>query len=211
VKDNQSYYQNYIDEVKPYRTQMREYVLKYDGQDVFSSNITDFDAPGFYDTVTRTYRKPNPANVNDTARLSSLPNVLWANNRKLQVSQIVIDNAGVGYVDPPVVTIAGGGGRGATAEAAINFATGKITSITVTNPGAGYTEKPVIYINGSGARDTGYPSANIFISGNAFGGTVQYDDKECAMATIGTSLTSGEISTLYTLIQNFQTSLSRQV
>jgi hypothetical protein len=56
-----------------------------------------------------------------------------------------------------------------------------------------------------------YPSANILLSGNAFGGTVQYDDKECAMATIGTSLTSGEISTLYTLIQNFQTSLSRQV
>ena len=57
-----------------------------------------------------------------------------------------------------------------------------------------------------------YPiSTNIFISGNAFGGTVQYDDKECAMVTIGTSLTSGEISTLYTLIQAFQTSLSRQV
>ena len=155
VKDNQSYYQQFINEVKPYRTQVREYTLSYDGQDVFSSNITDFDAPGFYDTATKTYRKPDPNNINDTARLSSIPNVLWANNRKLQVSQIVIDNAGVGYVDPPVVTIAGGGGRGATAEAQINFATGQITSIDVTNPGSGYTEKPVIYINGSGARDTG--------------------------------------------------------
>jgi len=56
-----------------------------------------------------------------------------------------------------------------------------------------------------------YPPSNIFLSGNTFGGTVQYDDKECAMATIGTSLTSGEISTLYTLIQAFQTNLSRQV
>jgi hypothetical protein len=59
---------------------------------------------------------------------------------------------------------------------------------------------------------TAYPSANIFISGNSTVGlAVQYDDKECAMATIGTSLSSGEISTLYTLIQAFQTSLSRQV
>jgi hypothetical protein len=59
---------------------------------------------------------------------------------------------------------------------------------------------------------TAYPSANIFISGNSSVGLpVQWDDKECAMATIGTSLTSGEISTLYTLIQAFQTSLSRQV
>ena len=57
-----------------------------------------------------------------------------------------------------------------------------------------------------------YPSANIFISGNSTVGLpVQWDDKECAMATIGTSLSSGEISTLYTLIQAFQTSLSRQV
>jgi hypothetical protein len=57
-----------------------------------------------------------------------------------------------------------------------------------------------------------YPSANIFISGNSTVGLpVQWDDKECAMATIGTSLTSGEISTLYTLIQAFQTSLSRAV
>jgi hypothetical protein len=155
VKDNQSYYVNYINEVKPYRTQIREYLLNYDGQDVFSSNITDFDAPGFYDSNSGTYRKPDPANPVDAARVASLPNVLWANNRKLQVSQIVIDNHGVGYADTPVVTIAGGGGRGATAEAAINYATGKITSITVTNPGSGYTEKPVIYINGSGSRDTG--------------------------------------------------------
>jgi hypothetical protein len=59
---------------------------------------------------------------------------------------------------------------------------------------------------------TAYPSANIFLSGNASTGlAVQYDDKECAMATIGTSLTSGEISTLYTLINTFQTSLSRAV
>jgi hypothetical protein len=56
-----------------------------------------------------------------------------------------------------------------------------------------------------------YPFANILLSGNSFGTPVQYDDKECAMATIGTSLTSGEISTLYTLIQAFQTSLSRAV
>ena len=173
VKDNQSYYQEFIAEVKPYRTQVREYLLNYDGQDVFSSNITDFDAPGFYDTVTKTYRKPDPNNINDTARLASIPNVLWANNRKLQVSQIVIDNAGVGYVDPPVITIAGGGGRGATAEAQINFSTGRITSIDVTNPGSGYTEKPVIYINGSGARDTG---ANL-VARVGFDGAITWTDE----------------------------------
>jgi hypothetical protein len=58
---------------------------------------------------------------------------------------------------------------------------------------------------------TAYPNLSVLISGNSLGGAVVYDDKECAMATIGTSLTSGEISTLYTLIQAMQTSLSRQV
>jgi len=53
-----------------------------------------------------------------------------------------------------------------------------------------------------------YPNIPLLISGSP---PAAYDDKECAMVTIGTSLTSGQISTLYTLIQAFQTSLSRQV
>ena len=53
-----------------------------------------------------------------------------------------------------------------------------------------------------------YPNIPLLISGS---GTYGWDDKECAMVTIGTNLTSGERSTLYTLVQAFQTSLSRNV
>ena len=65
--------------------------------------------------------------------------------------------------------------------------------------------------NTASPNQTAYPNLPVLISGNSVGGAIIYDDKECAMVTIGTSLTSGEISTLYTLINTFQTSLSRNV
>ena len=70
------------------------------------------------------------------------------------VSSISILDGGVGY-SAPVVSITGGGGAGATADATpVN---GVITSITVTDPGAGYTSAPTVTITdtapgvGSGA------------------------------------------------------------
>ena len=155
VRDNQTYYQDYINEVKPYRTQIREYLLNYDGSDTIDGNVTDFDLPGYYDTLTSTYRSPNGTGINDSTIYQSLPYQYWLNNYKYQVGQIEIFNAGIGYVDNPSVTIAGGGGTGATATAQIDFATGSISSITILNPGTGYTSAPTVIINGDGSRDTG--------------------------------------------------------
>jgi hypothetical protein len=87
-----------------------------------------------------------------------------------------------------------------------NKTSNAIGAMTISKNGTSLNANTVV------SSQTLYPSANIFISGNSSTGlAVQWDDKECAMATIGTSLTSGEISTLYTLIQAFQTSLSRAV
>jgi len=155
VRDNQTYYEDYINEVKPYRTQIREYLLNYTGLDTINSNITDFDLPGYYDTLTATYRSPDGTGTNDTAIYQELPYQHWLNNYKYQVGQIEIFNTGVGYLENPTVTIAGGGGTGATATAQIDYATGSISSITVLNPGTGYTSAPTVIINGDGSRDTG--------------------------------------------------------
>jgi hypothetical protein len=43
------------------------------------------------------------------------------------------------------------------------------------------------------------------------GGVNQYDNKQCAFASIGSGLSDAEASTLYTLVQAMQTSLSRNV
>jgi hypothetical protein len=53
-------------------------------------------------------------------------------------------DGGEGYAEPPKVTIAGGGGSGATATAQISR--GIVTGFTITNAGIGYTTQPEIAI-----------------------------------------------------------------
>ena len=86
-----------------------------------------------------------------------------------------------------------------------NKASNAIGGLTISKNGTSLAS------NLASPNQTAYPNLPILISGNSIGGPIVYDDKECAMVTIGTSLTSGEISTLYTLINTFQTSLSRNV
>jgi hypothetical protein len=52
---------------------------------------------------------------------------------------------GSGYVSAPTVTIAGGGGSNAAAQASISAA-GVVTNFTITNPGADYTSTPTVTI-----------------------------------------------------------------
>jgi len=74
-----------------------------------------------------------------------------------------------------------------------------------------------IYKNGALANSdnvvsTTLPTIGIFLgAGNVSGVANSYSNRQCALASIGSGLTAGEVSTLYTLIQAFQTSLSRNV
>jgi len=63
------------------------------------------------------------------------------------VETIVITDGGSGYDlnNPPAVTISGGGGSGATAEAVVTL--DAVTSINVTNGGSGYTSLPTVTID----------------------------------------------------------------
>jgi hypothetical protein len=46
---------------------------------------------------------------------------------------------------------------------------------------------------------------------NSNGAPTLYTSKECAFCSIGLDLTDAQVSTLYTIVQNFQTTLGRQV
>ncbi len=64
----------------------------------------------------------------------------------------------------------------------------------------------------SAVVSTTRPSVSLYLGARNNNGTADnFSARELAMASIGSGLTSGETSTLYTLIQAFQTSLSRQV
>lgn len=151
IRDNQTYYQSYIEEVKPYRTKLREYLLNYNGDDTYFTTVTDFDLPSYYDTTSKMFRSPSGEILEaDLALWQTEPYNQWYNNRKLVVDSIVIKNAGLGYTTPPTVTIINeaGGGSGAVAQAFIDGDTGSITQIIVTNSGAGYVSTPVVTIAG---------------------------------------------------------------
>jgi hypothetical protein len=150
VRDNQTYYQDYINEVKPYRTKVREYLINYNGSDEFAGSITDFDLPAYYDQTLEIFRSPSGEQAAaDSARWQTQPYNEWYNHRALEIASIVVSSPGSGYITPPIITITGGGGIGATAEAIIDGNVGSVIAITVTNSGSGYSTTPSININGS--------------------------------------------------------------
>ena len=55
-------------------------------------------------------------------------------------------------IGPPLVTISGGGGQGATAIADFDSESGKVNGIIVTCPGWGYTATPTVTISGGGLK-----------------------------------------------------------
>ena len=50
-QDNQDFVLNYIQEVKPYHTQIREFNLSYDGNDSYPGMATDFDIPAYWNSA----------------------------------------------------------------------------------------------------------------------------------------------------------------
>ncbi len=153
VKDDQTFYENYINEIKPYRTKLREYLPIYDSLDTATGNWTDFDLPSSYSVDESKFVVPD-----DTDTLSTQePYVNWYNNYTYKITDFLIGNVGLNYSLAPNVEISGGGGSGATAIATVNLGTQKLTGLVVTNPGSGYTSTPTVTINGIGSGAVVYP------------------------------------------------------
>lgn len=171
IADNQSYYLDYVNEVKPYRTTVREFVVDYQGKDKFAGDITDFDLPPYWDANLRVYRSPSGEQLDDTTRLTSGIYSQWTDNYKYQVVDVIIENSGTGYLIPPQVVIIGDGGNSAEAYATIN-ADGGVAEIIITNPGTGFTSNPTIIINGTGSGARAYPILRNLYDGNNNGHNV---------------------------------------
>lgn len=57
---------NYISEVKPYHVKFREFARRIaTAIDIYSTNVTDFDLPLYYDPIIRGYRRLDVTNNND--------------------------------------------------------------------------------------------------------------------------------------------------
>ncbi len=62
-----------------------------------------------------------------------------------RVVAYTVTDGGAGYTEPPVVTVSGGGGSGATAEALVDA--GVVTAIYPVTTGSGYTSTPQVNIS----------------------------------------------------------------
>ena len=85
------------------------------------------------------------------------------------VTAISIVSGGSGYTSAPAVTIAGGGGNSATADATVDLTPGsptygQVTSITVTNGGKAYTSAPNVTIGASPSGPSATASAQAGLS-----------------------------------------------
>jgi hypothetical protein len=150
IKDNQTYYEDYINEVKPYRTIIREYLPTQSTTDFLHTGVTDFDLPSYYDTISNTYRSPSGEQYYDAERLATDVNYAdWNNHHTYKVVEIAVSASGDNYTTAPIITISGGGGTGATAKASQPVG-GKVLTVTITNPGSGYTSIPTVTVNGNG-------------------------------------------------------------
>lgn len=174
--DNQEFVLDYINEVKPYHVQIRDFSLAYNGEDAYQGQLSDFDAPSYYNRlleipqyvspVLLPYEKSSaegtgtPNSISDTDPGAQIwaewPWSAWYNNYLLSVTDVEIIEGGSGYTERPEVTITGDCVTPAELLASINSA-GQVISITVITPGAGYLTTPTITITGSGIGATAYP------------------------------------------------------
>jgi len=147
---NSQYYEEYLNEIKPYHTKIRNFQVNYEVVDPTRSYTTDFDVPPIYDQISDIF---TPVSIDDPI-MSTYPRKSWKDNHTLVVESIKLKTKGSGYTSVPKVDIIaahGDTGSGATAVAYISL--GKIIEIEVTNSGSGYTQNPTVIITGGGSTD----------------------------------------------------------
>ena len=150
--DNLPSFEEYVNEVKPYKTNIREYLSSYDGYDNTSSVITDYDLPAVYNAnlgkiIPSDFIVENNQLTSVLTDVTAYPARHWADNVSYFVSSVLIKDGGSGYNETPLVTFVGGGGSGATAKAFLG--NGVIKKIEIITPGEGYFSAPQIQFEGT--------------------------------------------------------------
>ena len=158
--DNLANFEDYINEVKPYRTKVRSYVSAYTGSDISGNAVSDFDCP----TIVNPDFTVSPLNtklaidgtlVNANDAVNRTPWKDWYSNLGYSIQEISIISQGSGYSINPTITFSGmrvTGSVDPVVKAKIN--NGRLVNIEVINGGSGWIGTPSIQItdtSGSGA------------------------------------------------------------
>ena len=141
-------YESFLEEAKPYKTKIREWISSYQTLDESSTAVTDFDLPSFYNNDPKSDRIERTTLL--STNINTYPWKSWLDNHTYQVSEIVLMNSGSNYTTTPMVIISG---NGTGAKASAYIANGSIYKIVIDDPGYGYTETPIVLISGGNGND----------------------------------------------------------
>ncbi len=150
--DNLPSYEDYLEEVKPFKTKLREYLSSYEKIEPTNTVITDFDLSPRY--VEGRGIQPHPSQVlqdmivGTESDITTYPYRHWLDNASYEIKSVNIYDGGSRYSEPPLITAVGGGGTGAKFKSYLGI-NGKIVKIEVVNGGSGYISAPTLDINGS--------------------------------------------------------------
>ena len=164
--DNLINFEEYVAEVKPYRTKVRQYISNYTSLDNTSTAVMDFDLPPVIDNgaIGRINVKVvDEKLLIDNSAIQQYPWKHWLDNIAFTLKSIVVATPGSGYLLPPTVRVVSASGSGAIATAFISH--GKVIGITIIAPGSGYLSAPTIYLDG-GLSLTGVPAKAVAIIQN---------------------------------------------
>ncbi len=163
--DNLENFEDYVREVKPYKTQIREFVSSYTSLETASTSVTDFDILPVINE--RKIIEPIETKVNNGIIEFNYPEMLqypwkhWYDNVGFKVVDIKLVDGGSGYITNPQVKIEGGFGSGATAKAYV--ANGKVNRIQLITSGKGYLKAPLITIEGGKIPEGRQATASLII------------------------------------------------
>ena len=172
IKQPENIVTEFINEVKPYHTKIKQYLSSYDELDLAKLDTVDFDLPAYYNKAVSKYRQPQLGNELDASAFgldlgevdgeivfleptTPTNNVYssWYYDHKYRIEFIDILNGGSGYnYTSEVKLVIKGDGIGAKATAYIR--NGAISNVVIDDPGKNYTYATVEVISaqGSGAK-----------------------------------------------------------
>jgi hypothetical protein len=165
--DNLENFEDYINEVKPYRTTVREYVSAYSKMEQSQLSTTDFDIPTVFENnqlIPINTTVTNGIVQADNNKIITYPWKHWYDNLGFTVTSLKVVDGGSGYRSEPVVRFVGGTGSGATGRAF--YTNGKINRVVLLSKGSGYLSAPTIILEG-GLIDGGTPGKVVAIIGNS--------------------------------------------
>ena len=170
--DNLESFEQYIKEVKPYKTKVREYVSNYNKLEYSQTSVSDFDLLPIINTQFEVV--PLTVTVSDAGAITSTsplidtyPWLHWKNEVGFEITEIKIVDGGSGYITRPVVEINGVQlANGTSAEAKAYYSNGVINRIQLVSGGSRWIKAPTITLNG-GLSTTGVAARAVAIIGNS--------------------------------------------